>query len=168
MRLRRWKEDLNLEQTTNQAIVVNVGGRKVPYGDDVDNRLAGMVRERIVNGLSVDSDTVRQMLMEELVREGKSNLLKSNGGDYIFTKSWASRFFARHNFPMKLMNVRAKPLPADFDSKLSEYENSLSLAIDTYKVPNYLVVSMSEIVSNFVPSGAKTRAKKNPKKVSHG
>jgi hypothetical protein len=39
MRLKRWKDDLDMERDTNTKTVVNTGGRKVPYGDDIDMRL---------------------------------------------------------------------------------------------------------------------------------
>eukprot|EP01034_Spumella_vulgaris_P034499 gene34499-42545_t len=165
MRLKRWKEDLDMERDTNVKTVVNVGGRKVPYGDDIDLRLLEKINHRIAHGEPVDSDTIRALLIIELKQEGLLSLLKENGGENVFSKSWAQRFFQRHNLSVKLLTVRPKYVPADHALRQSEYETSLALALDSYAVPPCLVVSLQEVTLNFVPNTAQAKAKKSDKKI---
>ncbi len=69
---------------------------------------------------------------------------------------------------MKLLTVKPKHIPSDQALRLSEYETSLALAIDSYGVPPCLVVSLQEVTLSFVPNAAKARVKKSDKKVREG
>jgi len=94
MRLRRWKKDYINEKMSGKE-----KGHYVPlpaYGEEIDNSLAHECRQRLLQGLAVDSRLLRELLLVHLEKEGKLDLLRENQGRYTFTEGWAFRFFKRH------------------------------------------------------------------------
>jgi hypothetical protein len=122
-------------------------------------------------GLKVDADILRCMLVLELAAAipPKSSLLIENGGPNTFGASWASRFFfVRHNLVVRAATTKMREaVPANFDTKVLEYETCLTLALDEHTVPDYcMVYNMDETSTLFVPNDTTTRAVEGTRKDS--
>ena len=165
-RLNRWMADYHEELRTKTPLVFGAGGRLPEYGAYIDNLLLADVHTRMKASLKLDNEILRDLLMVHLIDKKKTYLLVENGGTCVFGDSWAQRFYARHNLASRVATTKMRDEnPSDFEKKVWDYENILSLTLDTHKVPPALVVNMDETGCQLVPSATTTRAKKGQRKV---
>lgn len=162
MRLMRWIKDYHIETKTNTAVTINHGGRKPVYGDEIDNRLLGAVRDRMANDQPVNVDVLHDLLVAELQKEGLNHLLREEGGSCTFGVSWAQRFFNRHHLktpkqPHKRPNTQ-RLTPAEAEEKAWNFDNALALTVADYGVPPALVFTMDEVPVVFSPSVARIKS----------
>jgi len=132
---------------------------------EIDNQLYLEVMQRRLASLPVNDIDLHHMLITLLERNNKSNLLRKNGGNFIFGQSWARRFCKRHNLTNRISTSKPRENPVDFDLKVTKYVNYLSLAINSHNVPPELVINCDETALNFVATTKRTRDMKGARKV---
>lgn len=88
-KLKRWSALKPLKENRSRA---------PSYGREVDEALRQSAIRRLDQGLPVDDQTLRELLLEELSsRSMLEVLVTEHGGKFEYGHSWASRFFRRHN-----------------------------------------------------------------------
>ena len=166
MRLMRWIKDYNIELKTNSPMVINHGGRKPVYGDEVDARLLAAVQERLAHNLPVDPTIMHELLVAELTKEGLTGLLREEGGSCTFGVSWVQRFFNRHNLRCKSTAAKRARLAGDSEEKIWQFENQLAVTVSDHNVPSSLVFTMDETPVVFSPTNSRIKSTKNGPYVS--
>lgn len=133
------------------------------YGWEVDSELYTEVMEKILLGLSVDSDILREMLLSILAKHGLMKFVVNEGS---FRRSWADRFFKRHKLRSRAVTTKMRDeVPADFLAKENTYINIGAKLIAKYKVPKELVFGIDETNALFVTRATRQRVKKGTKRV---
>jgi hypothetical protein len=165
--LERWVHDLKIGDRGDDVVW---GGSLPSYGAAIDVEVLETVKQRISLGLPMDCDILRDILLQSLQQHNMLHLLRENGGSGVYGRSWAHRFFHRHNLPCRVVTTKMREKPQDFEAVAQRFEDILAVAISDHNVPPELVINLDETNLQFVPaSGKMTRALKGSKKVrSHG
>ena len=122
--LYRWRKDYENGRSEVKPI-----SRGPSYGADIDERLLTAVKMRYDKGDTVDYTQLRELLVLELTKSDKQNLLFENDGPYIFGNSWAQRFFKRHKLFSKseggeVSNIIANKIDEEGEGDEEEVEES--------------------------------------------
>ncbi len=156
-KIKRWRQSILLE--------VNPTKRAPAYGQVIDDMVYQSILGQIDHGAPVNNITLRAVLIVELTKHNKLDLLVENGGQCIFRESWAKRFWKRHNLSSRVITTKLRELPSDFEERkvvFSDIGGSILLQND---IPPDLVLNCDETAVLFNPRPKKTRARKGEKRI---
>jgi hypothetical protein len=150
-------------------------GKHPPYGKEIDDELASIVRNYNKHGVPMTDNILRCCLIELLAKRRPDltqliaepyNSLQETSKKYKFGQSWAQRFWKRHGLRSRVATTKMRnDLPANYEEKVTVFENVLSLAIHKHNVPDELIVALDETNTQFVPSVKRTRVERGTKRV---
>ena len=154
-----WVSDIKKGKLTLQTGIVPA------YGKAVDEAVHAAVMRRNSSGLPIDSSIVRNLLIIQLQKAGKDDLLSENGGKYVFGKSWAARFMKRWKLVRRVATTKMREKPADFNQKVEEYVRIGAAIVCKHNIPPELVIACDETGCVFVPKSKYTVAMKGARKI---
>jgi hypothetical protein len=117
-------------------------------------------------GLLIDDDVLRELVVAQLVKEGRTHLLRGRGGIHTFGDGWCARFWRRHNQSSRVAGTKMREdMPDDFDKKKDVYITVGAYLINKYNIPPELWINCDETNALFVTMARKTRATKGSKRI---
>eukprot|EP00981_Chlorochromonas_danica_P000764 scaffold181_cov216-Ochromonas_danica.AAC.2 len=105
------------------------------------------------------------MLQAYLTNLGWLNLLKCNGGEYVYSNSWSYRFYKKYKLVRRVVTTKAREEPADYKEKKEVYIAVGARLVHEYDVPNELIIGVDETNVMFVSKAKYTFAEDGAKKV---
>ena len=125
--LYRWKKDYECGKNSLDSKVM-----KAPiYGNEIDNRLLECVKMKYENGDLVDYHVLRNLLIDQLEKYNRMDILLNSTGKSCFGKSWAQRFFKRHKLLSNSHYMKNEKKNITVDNKENNKRVRQHLSINT-------------------------------------
>lgn len=90
-RLASWKKDLQINKTVCDS------RRQSVLGKEFESILLEQLESRKAQGLVINADVLRTLLVTQLVKSDLTHLMRGHGGVNTFGQAWCTRFWKRHN-----------------------------------------------------------------------
>jgi len=130
-------------------------------GSDIDEKVYGQVLARMDSGLPIDEFIVHELLVAELSKANKIDLLAK----YNFGHGWYQRFATRHKLSYRSATTKMREMPVDFAAKKQTYIDILAMVINDNNVPDELIINCDETNIQYVPRSSHTLSRVGTKKV---
>ena len=125
--LYRWKKDYECGKNSRNSKVI----RAPIYGNGIDNKLLECVKMKYENGDLVDYHVLRNLLIVQLEKYNRMDILLNSTGKSCFGKSWAQRFFKRHKLPSNSHHMKNEKKDVIEDGKENNKRVRQHLSINT-------------------------------------
>ena len=128
--LYRWKKDYESGKNSVDTKII-----KAPiYGNEIDNKLLECVKIKFDNGDFVDYHVLRNLLIGQLEKHDRMDILLNSASKFCFGKSWAQRFFKRHKLQSSFHHMKNEKKDNMKDNKVI-YKRS-----EMYKLPDAAII----------------------------
>ena len=94
-----------------------------------------------------------------------SNLLASNGGPIVLTKSWEKCLLRRMGFVKRRVSTSAKISVKNFDKLKMQYLQDIKVNVELDDIPEEMIVNFDQTGINYVPTGSRPWSTKDQREL---
>ena len=139
-------------------------GRLYLLGEELDERVQRYLIALRERGAVINTSIVLACA-EGLIKNQDSNLLASNGGHIVLTKSWGKCLLKRMGFIKRRVSTSAKISVTNFEEMKGQYLQDIKVNVEFDDIPKEMIVNFDQTGINYVPTGSWTMERQGSKRV---